>query len=210
MIELNDVNGASIYTAQITKQLLEEFKEPLIGCEMGVPYGGAIERIATLWKNRGVIYGFDTFTGHPKEIADICENTIQNGGKESEAAKCMDTWYENIGTNQTTYDYIRNELDQQGLSNAILIKGLITDKTNIPFEHLHYCMLDLDFPLSMRQAYNLIKNKMVSGSYLCLHDVLEKSWIPGVNEVYQEILNEGFFEIYKEIPDSFLAILKKK
>ena len=61
MIELNDVNGASSVTAAFAKKCLEIFNEPLIGCEMGIAYGGGPERIGKAWKNRGTIYGFDTF-----------------------------------------------------------------------------------------------------------------------------------------------------
>lgn len=211
MIHLNDTNGASFHTYEVVKKVMNEFVGEITGCEMGIAYGGGVEAIGKLWKDRGIVYGFDTFEGHPKQVADSCEYTKQAGGAGALATWCMDQWYNNpaYGTDAIKYEYIREQLDKQGLDNVILVKGLITDKTKLPFNKLNYCFLDLDFPLSMWQAYNLVKDKIVKGGYLCLHDVLPHGHIPGCWEYYHQMLSEGLFEIHKEVPECLLAILKK-
>lgn len=211
MKHLNDTNGASTHTLEIAERVLNEFEGQVTGVEMGIAYGGGVESIGKMWKGRGTIYGFDTFEGHPKQIADKCHYTQEAGGSGALATWCMDGWYSNpeYGTEAIKYDYIRAELDKQNLDNVILVKGLITDKTVLPFEQVNYCFLDLDFPLSMWQAYNLVKDKIVKGGYLCLHDVIPKGHIHGCWEYYQEMIKEGLFEIYKEHPECLLAILKK-
>lgn len=122
----------------------------------------------------------------------------------------MDEWYkaDKYGKGGLSYDYIRGELDRQELDNVILVKGLITDKTDLSFiKKLHYCFLDLDFPLSMWQAYNLIKGKIVKGGYLLLHDVLPVGHIHGLTEYYEK-MKDGF-EVIGEYQSEHLAILKK-
>jgi hypothetical protein len=210
MKHLNDTNGASTHTLEIAERCLNEF-ETLTGVEMGIAYGGGVEAIGKLWKDKGVIYGMDTFEGHPQEIAEICEITKQSGGKDSFAARCMDGWYQSseYGTEAFKLDYIQSELDKQGLDNVKLVKGLITDKTKLPFKELNYCFIDLDYPLSQIQAYELVKKLIVKGGYLLLHDMIPKGHITGNFEYYQKILKEGLFEVVKEVPESYLCILKK-
>lgn len=212
MIHLNDTNGASEHTTRIVEKVLQEFADNIIGAEMGVAYGGGIEIMGRTWKGKGIVYGFDTFEGHPKQVSETCDYTIAAGGVGAIATWCMDQWYNDpaYGKEAIQYDFIRRELDKQGLDNVKLIKGLITDKTDVSFiPYLNYCFLDLDFPISMWQAYNLVKDKIVKGGYLCLHDVLPDGHIPGCYEYYQQMLSEGLFEIYREVPESLLAILKK-
>jgi len=211
MIQLNDVNGASVITEGIAKQLLMDFTGTLMGCEMGIAYGGGVERIGKLWKGRGTIYGFDTFEGHPKQIGRECKYTNKYGGDYAFATLCMDNWYNHYGYDNLSLEYIREELDKQDLSNVFLVKGLITENTDLSFiNELHYALLDLDFPLSMWNAYNIVKDKVVSGGYLCLHDVIPHGHIPGCNEYYKEIIKEGLFDIVSEYPKSYIAILRKK
>lgn len=210
MKQLNDLNGASDHTNRIVTNLMKEFNETLIGCEMGIAYGGGIENIGKIWKGRGFIYGFDTFEGHPLQISKECQYTIEAGGDGALATYCMQDWYNNWGIEGVTEPYIRNELDKEGLKNVILVKGLITEKTDISFiPKLHYVLLDLDFPLSMWNAYNVVKHKIVSGGYLCLHDVIPKGHIHGNYEYYQDMIKEGLFKVYEEHPENLLAILKK-
>ena len=213
MIELNDTNGASTFTNNIAGRCLTEFTgRQLTGAEFGIAYGGGVERIGRMWRGRGIVYGFDTFEGHPKQVGEVCHDSKKAGGKSSFAATCMDNWYSNpdYGTDKITLEYQQAELDRQGLDNVKLVKGLITDKTKLSFKELHYCFLDLDFPLSMRQAYYLVRDKIVKGGYLLLHDVLPQGHIPGCYEVYQEILQNGYFDIFAERDNYLLAILKKK
>lgn len=212
MIELNDTNGASHYTAEITKQIMKEFEGDLFGAEFGIAYGGGVERIGKLWGSRGTVWGFDTFEGHPKEIGELCEHSKEAGGVSSFAATCMDGWYSNsdYGTERLAYDYQRKKLDEQGLTNVTLVKGIINEKTDVSFiPKLHYCFIDLDFPLSIWQAYNLVKYKIVKGGYLCLHDVIPEHHIHGCYYRYKQILADGMFEVYNEFDNHLLAILKK-
>lgn len=213
MQHLNDTNGASKLTLMIAKQCLNEFTENIVGAEFGVAYGGGIEHIARLWKNRGTIYGFDTFEGHPKEVGEICEESKKAGGVHSFAATCMDSWYqsEEYGTEAIKYDHIRGKLDEQGLSNATLVKGLVTDETDVSFiEKLNYCFIDLDFPLSNKQAFELVKDKIVKGGYLLLHDCVPKGHITGCYEVYQDIMKTGMFDLIGEYNPEYLVIMKRK
>lgn len=212
--ELNDINGASILTKEYSVRCIEEFSENLIGAEFGVAYGGGIARIGRNWKGRGIVYGFDTFEGHPAQIVEHCQYTKEDGGKNSHAATCMDPWYKNeseYGLDKIKYDYIRQQLDNEGLNNVHLVKGLITNKTNIDFiPYLNYCLLDLDYPLSMMDAWNLVKNKIVKGGYLCLHDVVPRLHIYGLWENYQKMLSENLYEVVHENNSSLMAVLRKK
>ncbi len=210
MIELNDYNGASKHTQKIAQELLSTASHTLIGCEMGIAFGGGIEKIGTLWRGRGFMFGFDTFEGHPKQLAAVCPDTIADGGPNAHATYCMDPQYRQFGSDYG-YEKIRARLDTQGLHNVILVKGLITKATDIGFiPYLDYVLLDMDFPISMRDGYELVKHKIRSGGYLCLHDVIPKGHIRGLNEFYQEILAEGLFESVLEDAGAYLAVLRKK
>jgi len=208
LINLNDTNGASADLLCIAKRVVKQFKSNIIGAEFGVAYGGGVEAIGKIWKNRGIIYGFDTFESHPKYVAETdpeCEFSIN-----SHAAYCMDPWYKKYGKEKLSTEYIQSVLDSQGLSNVKLVKGLVCSGTNIDYmPYLDYVTLDLDFPISMRQAYSLVKDKMTKGSYLCLHDVIPRGHINGLFELYQEIKNENLFQVVIENYSSYLVVLKR-
>jgi hypothetical protein len=209
MRNLNDTNGASQILLDIVNKTLQEFKNNIIGVEMGIAYGGGVESIGKMWRKEDLIYGFDTFEGHPKQIA--LSDPDCNYSLDSHAATCMDPWYKQFDSRELTIEYQQQQLDQQRLINVKLIKGLITKDTNIDFiPHIHYCLLDLDFVVCMKDAYDLIKNKLVRGSYLCLHDVIPKGHIEGLYEWYTEIKNCGKYELVGEYPSSFLSVLKTK
>jgi hypothetical protein len=127
----------------------------------------------------------------------------------------MNYWYKNndrYGTERFKDVFIQQELDSLGLLNVKLVKGLVTDQTDISFiPKLHYVLLDMDFPQAQWDGYNLVKNKIVKGGYLCLHDMVKPGHIHGCYEKYLDILNEGLFEIVEERPDpELLAVLRKK
>lgn len=218
LTELNEENGASKFMQEIALRCLNEFDGTLYGLEMGIAYGGGIAKIGSKWKGRGVLWGFDTFEGHPiEEMLERCEVSRKSGGRKSHAAICMDRWYTHnfagfeTGMDKIKYEYIREEMDKLGLSNVNLVKTLVTDKTDVSFiPYLNYALLDMDFPQAQKDGYELVKDKFVKGGYLCLHDMVPRGHIPGCWEVYQEILNEGLFEIVEEIPKSYLVILKRK
>lgn len=211
--ELNAFNGASVYTNECVERCKTEFEGPLYGAEMGIAYGGGIRGVGIIWGTRGTVWGFDTFEGHPKELAEVCEYSKEDGGADSFAATCMDGWYKDpkFGPNDIKYEFIRHELDDEGLTNVNLVKGLVTDQTDVSFiPKLHYALIDMDFPLAQWNGYNLLKNKFVPGGYLCMHDMIPKEHIHGNYEYLQQILAEGLFEVILERPKSYLIVLKKK
>lgn len=212
LIELNDCGNASAITQSIANKCLEEFVGHLYGVEMGVAYGGGIFGIGTKWGDKGTVWGFDTFEGQPQEeMIERCEASQNAGGINSVAARCLDHWYKKYGTDKIGYDYIRSELDKANLTNVNLVKGLVTDKTDVSFiPSLHYALIDMDYPQAQKDGYELLKNKFVPGGYLCLHDMIPEGVILGCYEVYQEILNEGLFEIESETPSAGLVVLRKK
>lgn len=188
------------------------FPAPLIGCEMGIAYGGGVERLGQCWRGKGFVFGFDTFHGHPRELALRCPDTLADGGPLAHAAKCMDYWYADpeYGRERYGYDYIRFSLDAHGLHNVVLVQGLIGENTNIDFiPHLHYAMLDMDFPLSMRHGHRLVRDKILPGGYLCLHDVVPDGHIAGLYRFYREVVVEGLFSVVREETGSYLAVLQR-
>lgn len=214
MIELNKLNGASKYAHEVSARLLSEFDEHLYGAEFGVAYGGGLLRMGRDWQGRGTVYGFDTFEGHPKEIAAQCSDAIADGGEKSHAATCMDYWYhlgkddKEYSTDNLTMGSIQKRLDESGVNNVVLCKGLITEETNLWFiPKLHYVLLDLDFVLSMKNAFDIVNDKIVKGGYLCLHDVVPDGHIKGLHQWYQTI--EGYEKV-ADLYHCYLSILKKK
>ncbi len=201
MISLNALCHAEPHLQAVCKRLLEEFPTPLIGCEMGVAYGGGIEALGKLWLGKGIVFGFDTFTGHPKHLAS----------GEQNAADCMDSWYAQFGHVGIEEAAIRAALDEAGLRNVILVQGLIDENTSAEFlPPLHYALLDLDISASMRDGYRLVRDRIVPGGYLCLHDVVPVNHIPGLPEFYAEVLESGRWEVVQELPGCFLVVLKRK
>ncbi len=212
MYVINDENLASAFLEQIvTKIRKDNPTKKLIGCEMGIAFGGGVERMGKIWNKDDIVYGFDTFVGHPKHLADDIT---------SFEAECMNSRYKedtripgfdfHYTPEKITYEYQRSQLDQQGLSNVILIKGEINQDTNLDYiPYLDYAFLDLDILKCMLDAYNLVKNLIVPGGYLCLHDVLPRKHMRGLYDLYQTILQEGF-TLVSEHPKSYLAILQKR
>lgn len=208
MINLNSTNGADKILLEVANNVLNEFEGNVIGAEFGVAYGGGVEEIGRLWKDRGIIYGFDTFEKHPDFLAK--KDPLCDYSKDSFAARCMDSWYSQYSDSLLTIEYIQDELNKQNLNNVILKKGLIDEETNIDYiDKLHYALLDLDIPISMQYAYNAIKNKIIKGAYLCFHDVVPDGHINGLYEFYQNILHNDGYELINEYPKSYLAVLKK-
>ena len=122
----------------------------------------------------------------------------------------MDPHYAAHGTDILSYEYQRGELDKQGLDNVVLHKGLINENSldSIPF--LHYTLLDMDLYASMKIGWELVKNKVVSGGYLCMHDVLPKGYLYGLYELYQEIISTGMYTVVEEVEKYHFAVLEKK
>ena len=225
LLEINNFdsgngNGADVITHMYAEQCLDEFKGHLYGVEMGICFGGGIEKIGKQWKDRGDVWGFDTFEGHPVEqMLPRDEWAQQSGGRDSMAAVCMDCWYTDDqhrfatqGVDKCSQEYIQSELDKEGLTNVHLVKGLVTEKTDVSFiPYLNYAFLDMDWPQAQWDGYNLIKHKIVKGGYLCLHDMIKPGHIAGCYEKYLDIMAEGLFEHeFELIEPSVIVVLKKK
>jgi hypothetical protein len=195
---LNDGNGADKVCDKYEKIVLEEFKDNLIGVIMGVPYGGDVERLAKIWGEKGKIYGYDTFEGHPKQLsADV--NSFE--------ATCMDFWYSVLGTEKLKIEYQRAELDKMGLTNTFLVKGLINKDSCKDLDHINYAFIDLDILASMKSGYEAVKDKLVEGGILILHDINNiQTLIPWYEK---EIKKDPMWEVVEEY-NSLTGVLRKK
>ena len=181
MISLNKINGAETITIEYVKTLLDlETDKPLIGVEMGIAYGGGTEKVGKIWKDKGKVYGFDTFKGHPKHLAP----------KGSLEANCMDNWYkkEVFGKDKLSYEYQRKELDKQGLDNVILVKGEVNEDSCKDIPYIHYALLDLDIKESMESAYRAVRDKILPGHVMFLHDVIPATHIPRVFHWFHDVV----------------------
>jgi len=198
---LNEIaNNAHEICLDYCQKLLTEVNTSLIGAEFGSAYGGGVESIGKLWKGRGIIYGFDTFTGHPKQLAVDLQNV---------EATCMDFWYQKFPNDELSYEYQRAQLDKQGLDNVILKKGLINELSCKEIPYLNYALLDLDILASMKIGYEAVKDKITENGYLFFHDVvpghlpLLKDWF------FNEIISNGLWKIIGKWESSFLVGVKR-
>lgn len=165
--------------------LLENGQANLIGAEFGSAYGGGIEALGKMWKDKGgIVYGFDTFEGHPEHLASLKENRAKN---------CMAAHYRYHGSEKLTYEYQRSELDKKGLSNVILRKGLINKESLFGVSHLNYAMLDLDLNASMQCAWDLCLLNVTIGGYVLIHDACRG----GVSEAWclKEVCTDKDFRL---------------
>lgn len=201
MININSTNGAAKLQLDIAEKILSEFQGAVIGVEMGIAYGGGVEAIGKLWKGRGVVHGFDTFEGHPKQLAY---------SQKANEAYCMDPQYVFYGKENLSYEYQRNTLDSQGLDNVVLHKGLVTENSLDDFGPIHYCLLDMDLIASMICGYLAAHKKIIKGGYLLLHDVVPCGHLFGNWGLYQEIMASNMWQLVGEYPGSYLVILKRK
>lgn len=121
----------------------------------------------------------------------------------------MDEHYVHYDTSKLSYEYQRQELDRQGLSNVILHKGLINHQSLADIPLLHYAFLDMDLLISMALGYQLVREKVVPRGFLCLHDVLPRGHIFGLWGLYQEILAEGIWRVVEERTEIHVTILER-
>lgn len=206
MICLNTLNGAQSILLYYQLLLATKFNSGLVGVEFGIAYGGGVEMLGAMWKGRGEVYGYDTFEDlHPDILA------IEKFGFE---ARCMDHWYDPgvFGTEALSYDFQRKQLDTEGLTNVHLIKGLITKDSCKNLPKIHYAFLDMDIESSMRTGWEAIKDKIVPGGMVFIHDALPATHIPAVhNWFYNEVLpNSPEFEIIGGWSDQFLTGIVRK
>jgi hypothetical protein len=201
MIELNSNNGADKRLRVLQKIIVDIFPTvQLVGVEMGIAYGGGVEALAKLWGKRGIVYGFDTFEGHPKELAS---------SPEAHEAICLDTYYEKHGLDKLSYEYQRAELNQQGLDNVVLVKGIIDQDSCWRIPRIHYCLLDLDLLISMQSGYEAVRYRITDGGFLCLHDVVGHDKLPELHAWYENIKKDPMWEVVYEDRCSYLAVLRR-
>ena len=194
LYNINNTCGADYLLFGVAAMARRRFSDErrLVGVEMGTAYGGGVEGIGKIWKGIGDIHAFDTFEGHPDFLAD---------DPNSHEATCMRRWYSNqhagkwripeLTREMLSIEYQRKVLDDQGLSNVFLHKGLIDESSLNGINDIHYCLLDMDLVSSMRLGFSLVKDKIVPGGFLALHDCTPKNHIPGLWELYKEILGSN-------------------
>ena len=83
LLWLNTCNHTSDFQMKCIDELTQTFPEPIIALEVGSAYGGGVEMMAKLLKDRGFAYGYDTFEGHPKDLS-VDPTSVE--------AICMDMW----------------------------------------------------------------------------------------------------------------------
>jgi hypothetical protein len=205
LINLNKAsnNKDDFVVMKYAMKALEKFKDDLIGVELGSCYGGNVEEIATAWKGHGKFYGYDTFEGHPKQLAD--------NPKDFEAI-CMDYWYKEdvFGREHLAYDYQRGVLDELGLDNAFLVKGLVNEHSCDQLEHINFAFLDMDLHVSMANGFKAVKDKIVKGGYLLLHDVVDKDHIPLTHQWYLDnVKTDPNYKMLSDNEGHFIAVYEK-
>lgn len=205
LINLNRAanNKDDLVITKYAKLTLDKFKDNLIGVEMGSCYGGNVEEIATLWGKHGKFYGYDTFEGHPKQLADKPTDFDAN---------CMDYWYKEdvFGTANLDVEYQRGVLKELGLSNAHLVKGLVDENSCDDLDHINFAFLDMDLHVSMANGFNAVKDKIVLGGYLLLHDVVDKDHIPKTHAWYKEVvLTDKRYKLLSDNEGHFIVILER-
>lgn len=202
LIWLNQENGAANIEEIYLTQVMRDFpRRHLTALVVGCAWGGAVEAYAKVLGERGDVYGYDTFEGHPKHL---CEDE-----KEHEAC-CMDPQYGKYGMDGLSIEYQTDALNSLGLTNAHLIKGEVSSRSWSDIKTVQFALLDMDIEGPTRLAYNALKRKIVSGGYLLLHDVIPEKHLPRLHSMYRsEIVPEGLYEVVSEHPESYLAVLRR-
>jgi hypothetical protein len=199
---LNEVNGAHDFVREYA-QKVQSLEKPVVVI-MGIAYGGEVQMVARILKDNGLVYGFDTFEDlHPKHLSK---------DQESFEATCMDYWYghKDYGTAELSYEYQRKVLDEEGLTNAILVKGEVKSDSCKDIDYINMAFLDMDIAKSMKDGYLAVKDKMPKGAYLLLHDVYPKNHILTMSKYfYEEVFPSGEWELVLESGKGFMTILKK-
>lgn len=209
LIWLNECNGADKVEREYFGRTLATFHNdyPLYGVVMGVAYGGSLQAMGKEWKNKGHIYGYDTFEDlHPKHLIK---------DQEDREATCMDHWYQdNInGTEGLSKQAVRDGLDAHHIENVTLVKGEVHKDSCKILPGIHYAFLDMDLLPSMKTGYQAVKDKIVKGGYLLMHDVVAKNNLPRLHEWFFEdvILKDwDMWQILDIQQKGHIAALQKK
>lgn len=125
----------------------------------------------------------------------------------------MDSWYDKYGTEMLDIEYQRKEFKKLGFDHVELRKGEVNADSCKDLDRIHYAFLDMDIPASMEAGYNAVKDKLVKGAYLCIHDAVPPQHIPGVHKFfYDKVINaeRKRWEMQGEWFHSFLTVVKHR
>jgi len=207
MKTLNVTNGADKILFNYASLVLSDFKMPLTATIMGIAYGGEVEMIAQLWKDRGHVYGYDVFQ-------DLHPGHVFKGEMEDEFEKnCMQSWYDHpdYGTKELHIDYQRSCLKKEGLEEyATLIKGEVNKHSCDNLDKIHLSFMDMDMLESMKAGYSAVEDKIVKGGYLLMHDVTPIDHMKRLYNWAQKLVKEDEWECVERINKSYLLVLKRK
>lgn len=204
---LNASNSTANIEVEFVKTLLTTFKEDLTILVVGSAYGGEVDTLSQIVYGRGKVYGYDTFEGHPKDLAFSSKNL---------EATCMNMWYNSdldcYQKDKLTYEYQRKVLDERKLTNAILVKGRVNEHSFDDIEKAHLVMLDLDMIIPTIIAYNAIKDKIAQGGYIFFHDAVPHDHLPMIyhfvhDGVYKEVSR---WDKILESEPGLLSILRRR
>ena len=207
---LNWLNAGS-ETAKLQLECIQTLpyqfpNEEIIALEVGSAYGGGAEMMGKTFRElfcKYKVYGYDTFEGHPKDLAD---------NPTDAEALCMDLWYKepHYGLNKLSYEYQRIILDEEGLDNVILVKGRVNKHSFDDIEKVHFAIFDMDLVKPTKIAYEALKDKFVKGAYLFLHDALPKDNLVHLSKyIYDEVVPDKRWEMFGEFHNGYVLVLHK-
>lgn len=167
--------------ADLLARLLEDsLSKRLAGdlIECGVYRGGSLAAIAKAAKAKAPekrVFGADTFEGHPFDGPEDMPPDEQLVHRKGLFAG-------------NSYDSVAAMLRDRGLTNAILLKGLVGE-TLPTLAEPRFCFahLDLDLYLSTRQALAFIAPRLVPGGTIVFDDFGGYD-TPGVEKAVYEVL----------------------
>lgn len=192
-------NKADETLEEYAQKTLEHFKDNILGVEMGSAYGGNVEMIARTWGDKGKIWGFDTFEGHPKHLSQTKDDDLEK--------TCMDVWYrdKNLGENKLKLEYQQQILKENNITNAYLVKGEVNQFSCDHLPYINFAFLDMDILESMQEGYRAVAPRMTEGGYLILHDVL--GHIPRLADWYEHDIKPNYEVVYEAV-DRYVAVLR--
>lgn len=196
-------NGADKLLEKFVIVTRDTFKQDLVGVFMGIAYGGDVEMCARHWLGRGEVYGYDTFDDkHPDHLSP---------DTKSYEARCMDEVYQRWGTQELSLEWQCQQLAEQKLVNAHLVKGLVAPDACEDISHINLAWLDMDLNASMRAGYLAVADKIVPGGFLATHDVVPKGHIPGNYEIfYGEYFDASKWEEVCREPKSYFMAWRRR
>jgi predicted O-methyltransferase YrrM len=117
------------------------------------------------------VYALDTFGGMPKTDKDI---DAHNEGDFSES----------------DVESLKERINELGLSNLIIIKGLFEKTSDHVFANhmpISLAHIDCDIASAVRFSYNAVRPHLVEGSYIIFDDALVSSCI-GATEAVEDLV----------------------